>query len=116
MTDYRTSDISTAPATTIIESFTEAGLPAPGSARRLARVADSKARLWLDDGARCGSLVDNTVNVLSLGPGVATGERCSPVVACRAVIGGGQTPQELETLLGRTRAAARCAGGGVVLR
>jgi hypothetical protein len=67
MTDYRTSDISAAPATTIIESFTQAGLPAPGSAGRLARVTDRPARLWLDDGSGWSPLVGNAVNVLSYG-------------------------------------------------
>ncbi|HEX6527414.1 MAG TPA: glycosyl hydrolase family 28-related protein [Streptosporangiaceae bacterium] len=67
MTDQRTSDVSTATAPTIIESFTETGLPAPGSAGRLARVTDRPARLWLDDGTGWSPLVGNVVNVLSYG-------------------------------------------------
>jgi Pectate lyase superfamily protein len=67
MTDYRIADIATATAPTIIESYPFGGLPAPGSAGRLARVTDRKARLWLDDGARWSPLVDNTVNALSFG-------------------------------------------------
>jgi hypothetical protein len=49
------------------DSFTKAGLPAAGSAGRLARVTDDVRGLWMDQGAQWFSLSGEVINVKEYG-------------------------------------------------
>src|SRR6266849_6235555 len=52
---------------TIIESFTKAGLPAPGNAGRIARVSDEPQNIWMDTGQQWFGINGDVFNVKEFG-------------------------------------------------
>src|SRR5436853_5495549 len=54
-------------ADTIVNSYTKSGLPAAGTAGRIARVTDDVHSLWMDTGSLWFGLTGQVVNVQNFG-------------------------------------------------